>query len=382
MISPAHIAGLGAVTGYGWGVDALWAGLTEGRSAVVDQPALAAELDQDVCYVAKVADPEPRSSASLFTRALLAATDEAVTDARARGWEPGPTVGVVHCAVLGEIMELRDFYLAEDATRARRHYLKIMPSTGLSMLMQTHGFHGPAMAVSAMCASGNAGLLTGLAWLEAGIVSDVVVAATDISAVPEHIRHFRDLGVLVDDVPALDASRPFQQGSRGFAGGEAAISMVLTRADVDRYGRLLGGAMSHDAHHVANLEPTFTHIRATVADALDVTGVDPADVAYLNAHGPGTAQCDAAEAAVSAELLPAAELFSVKPLVGHCQGAASLVEGAVTMLAQAHGVIPASPQVADGDPRLLDGLTPRRDGLTVKTSIGLGGHNSAVVFDA
>ena len=29
------ICGIGAVTGYGWGVDALWSGVLSGRSAVV-----------------------------------------------------------------------------------------------------------------------------------------------------------------------------------------------------------------------------------------------------------------------------------------------------------------------------------------------------------
>ena len=35
---------------------------------------------------------------------------------------------------------------------------------------------------------------------------------------------------------------------------------------------------------------------------------------------------------------------------------------------------------APGHPRLLDGPTLRRDGLTLKSSIGMGGHNSALVL--
>lgn len=377
----ADIVGVGAVTGYGWGTDALWDGLASGRTAVTNHAATAEALGQDRCYVAKVDDPEPDAGASLFTRALLAATGEAVTDATARGWKPHGGVGIVHCAVLGDIVELRDFYLTDAASRSRRQYLKLMPSTGVSMLMQHHGFHGPAMTVSAMCASGNAGLLTGLAWLQAGIVSDVIVAATDISATPEHIRQFRDLGVLIDDVPALDSCRPFQAGSRGFAGGEAAVAVILSASGTgSRYASLLGGAMSHDAHHVTNLEPSLTQIRRTVSDALAAAGVRGDDVAYLNAHGPGTAQCDAAEAAVSADAVPNAALYSLKPLVGHCQGAASLVEAIGALLAYDRGQVPAAPKVAEGDSRLLDGLTPVTDGPTLKTSIGLGGHNSAIVL--
>jgi 3-oxoacyl-[acyl-carrier-protein] synthase II len=377
---PAAVTGVGVVSGYGWGREAFWAGLGSGRSAVVDQPELAAQLGREHYYLARVEDPEPGARTSLFGRAMMGAADEAIADARGRGWEPGPSVGVVHCAVLGDISEMRDFYLADGQHRPRNQYLKLMPSTPLSMLMQNHGFHGPAMAVGAMCASGNAGLLTALAWLDAGLASDVVVSATDLSLTPEHVRQFVDLGVLIDDAPALEVCRPFQAGSRGFAAGEASVAFVLTRRDAEAYASVLGGSMTHDAYHVASLDPSHDRVRKVVADSLAAAEVDGWDVAYLNAHGPGTAQCDAAESTVSAELLPNASLYSFKPLVGHCQGAASLVEAAGACLAYERGTIPAPRPVASGDPRLLDGPTPTKPGLTVKTSIGLGGHNSAVVF--
>jgi 3-oxoacyl-[acyl-carrier-protein] synthase II len=378
--SPAAITGIGVISGYGWGRAAFWHGLNSGCSAVVDHPDIAAALGRDHYYLARIGDPDPDARTSLFGRALLGSAGEAIANARARGWEPGPSVGVVHCAVLGDIHEMRDFYKTCAESRPRHRYLKLMPSTPLSMLMQEHDFHGPAMSVGAMCASGNAGLLTALAWLDAGLASDVVVAATDISLTPEHVRQFVDLGVAIDDAPSLDVCRPFQKGSLGFSPGEASVAFVLTRRPGDAYASLLGGSMTHDGHHVTNLDPTHAHIRRVVSDTLAVAGVDGHDIAYLNAHGPGTAQCDAAESAVSAALLPNVSLYSLKPLLGHCQGAASLVEAAGACLAYEHGTIPAPRVVAEGDARLLDGPTPVKPGLTVKTSIGLGGHNSAIVL--
>ena len=50
------------------------------------------------------------------------------------------------------------------------------------------------MNVTAMCASGNAAMLTAKMWLDAGVASDVIVVASDLSATPENIRHFRNLG--------------------------------------------------------------------------------------------------------------------------------------------------------------------------------------------
>jgi 3-oxoacyl-[acyl-carrier-protein] synthase II len=69
----------------------------------------------------------------------------------------------------------------------------------------------------------------------------------------------------------------------------------------------------------------------------------------------------------------------MKPFTGHCQGAASAVELAVTALGYERGVLPVPPTVAPGHARLLDGPTPITGGITVKSSLGMGGHNSVVV---
>ncbi len=67
----------------------------------------------------------------------------------------------------------------------------------------------------------------------------------------------------------------------------------------------------------------------------------------------------------------------MKPLVGHCQSAAAAVEMLATIYAFQTGFVPAPPQVAPGHPKLVDGRTPRVPGLMVKSSIGLGGYNTA-----
>ena len=76
----------------------------------------------------------------------------------------------------------------------------------------------------------------------------------------------------------------------------------------------------------------------------------------------------------------AAGIFSIKPLVGHCQAAGAAVEVLATIYAFQTGYVPAPPQVAPGHPRLVDGLSPRRPGPMLKSSIGMGGYNTAVVL--
>ena len=375
------VCGIGAVTGYGWGREVLWNGVAAGGHAARRVDGHGPERDR-TAWVATVPDGgHEQDGPSRFARSMRAAAREAITDAGHRGWQPGRRVGLLHAVVLGEVDLWRDFYMTRDGHVPVRDYLSLMPSTPMSTLMREFGFHGPAMNVSAMCASGNAGLLTAKAWLDGGIVDDVVFVATDLSATPENVLHFSRIGVTVTDTDPLDACRPFQQGSRGFTMGEAAVGAVLSRRSPNPYARVLGGAMSHDAHHVTSIDPDLTEVTGCFREALDNAGVRGEDVRYLNAHGPGTAQCDRAEATVTDQVLsPNTELYSVKPLVGHCQGAASAVEIAVAALGYDRGVIPAPPAVAVGNPRLLDGPTSVTGGITVKSALGMGGHNSAVVL--
>ncbi len=375
------ITGIGAVTGYGWGRDRLWAGLMSGKPAATLVSGHGHDRD-GTAWLARVPDGgDIADSPSRFGRAMHAAAREAIDDASRRGWQPGRKVGLVHAVVLGDVDEWRDFYLRDHGHRRVRDYLNLMPSTPMSTLMQRSGFHGPAMNVSAMCASGNAGLITAKMWLDAGIADDVLFVASDLSLTPENVEHFVGLGVAITDAEPLDACRPFQEGSRGFTMGEASVGFVLSNRATNSYARVLGGAMSHDAHHVTSIDSDLTHVIGCFSDALDNADVRTRDVRYLNAHGPGTKQCDRAEAAVVDGLFSSKpEIYSVKPLVGHCQGAASAVEIAAAALGFAQGVVPAPHTVAAGHERLLDGPTALEGGITVKSSLGMGGHNSVVVL--
>ncbi len=377
-----NIIGIGSATGYGWGANVLWRGLSSGKPAGIMHGGYGPDGSDEV-WLAKVpAGGDPADSPSRFSQAMRGAAREAINDAHTRGWAPGRRVGLLHAVVLGDVADWREFYLAEGGERRIRDYMRLLPSTPISTMMQEFGFHGPAMNVSATCSSGNVGLLTAKMWLEAGIVDDVVCVATDLSLTPENVDHFVRLGAGVVDTEPLDACRPFQEGSRGFAMGEASIGFVVSNSPAEGYLSILGGAMSHDAFHVTSVDPGHTQIMQCVDDALTDAGVRAADVRYLNAHGPGTKQCDVAETAILAEMFSESkpDVYSVKPLTGHCQGAAAAVEIAAAALGTVHGIVPAPPQVAAAHPQLLDGATPMVDGITVKPSLGMGGHNSVVVL--
>ena len=356
------VVGIGAVTGYGWGRKHLQQGLLSGRSAVHAVPGFSPALPRDQQWVAQVIDDGvDEDGANRGARAARFAVREAVGNAHDRGWRAGRVVGVVHCLV------------PEQAGH--------MPDPVVADIMAEFDLHGPAVGVTAMTASTIAGLLTAKTWIEGGTVDDVVVVTGDLSASPERCAMLRDVGILQLDGPALDRCRPFQEGSRGAPVGEATVAFVVSNHADRAYATIRGGAMTYDVSHTAPLSLDAGQVRRTFSEALDRAGADAAEVAYLNAHGSGIPGCDVVEAAVFDDLFPAgANLFSVKPLVGHCQSAAGAVELCASLYGFETGVIPAPPRVAPGHRRLLDGPTAAADGLVVKASLGMSGHNAVVVL--
>src|SRR4051794_28656107 len=106
-------AGIGAVTGYGWGREELWSGLLPGASAAHEVGGFGPEVGH-VATVAMIPDKgDPADGPRIYPQALRAAAREAVHDARARGWSPSGPVGVVHATVQGDVAGFRGLYRGE-----------------------------------------------------------------------------------------------------------------------------------------------------------------------------------------------------------------------------------------------------------------------------
>ncbi len=373
------IVGLGAVSGYGWGVDALWSGLLSGKSAA--QPVV---FDEFVGLAATVPDGgNLEDSVTLFGRAMYGSGREALADAEARGWHPGGRVGLILCTSLGEVQGWRELYLELGGHVRRRHYLQLLPSTAPSMLMAEYGFNGPSMSVSAACASGALGVILARQWLLSGFATDVVVSGTDLSVTAENAWGMGSLNVLATEGTPEQACRPFQEGSQGFIAGEASAALVVTgQSDVEAYAHVFGGGLTHDAFHPIAIKTDGLQVAAAWSQAMRDAGVEPDEIAYVNAHGSGTLLNDTVEAGVADSLFSATtRMYSTKMLHGHGLGAGGALETAIAALTYERGEIPAPALVATAHPRVLDGVTPRAPGPTLKSSIGMGGYNAALVID-
>jgi 3-oxoacyl-[acyl-carrier-protein] synthase II len=381
--NPVSITGIGAVTAYGWGADMLRTGLYSGKSAIKAYPGYLPDKDPRVPMLGLVEDGgAEHDGPSRLTRAFRHVVREAVLDARSRGWHQGDVVGIIHCVTLGEVDLWKEYWGRQGRHTTKRQWMEMMPSTMSMMAMKEFGFHGPSANLIAMCAGGLVGVITAQAWISAGMATDVVVVASDLSGTPEVVRSFYEIDPMQLEGDPFDVCRPFQEGSKGFHFGEGSAGVVVSASPTGAYATVLGGAVTHEAYHPIAMPLPSPEIHRCVTEALDRSGVTGADIDYINGYGNGNQQADAVEAEAIDSLLPGAKgLFSVKPLVSHCMSASAMVELPATLWAYETGIIPAPPLSSTGHRLLLDGATPAdRDATWVKFSFGFGGVNAVLVM--
>jgi 3-oxoacyl-[acyl-carrier-protein] synthase II len=158
----------------------------------------------------------------------------------------------------------------------------------------------------------------------------------------------------------INPCRPFDRRRQGLTIGEGAAVLVLEDADRARargargYASVLGHGVTNDAFHMTQPEPSGEAWARTIHQALNVAGLRPDDIDYINAHGTATEQNDAAECAayrlVLGERLIEVPISSVKGALGHCLCGAGGIEAAITALAIARQMVPPTAGFGEADP--------------------------------
>ncbi|MGQ0838837.1 SDR family NAD(P)-dependent oxidoreductase, partial [Actinokineospora sp.] len=195
----------------------------------------------------------------------------------------------------------------------------------------------------------------------------------------------------------------FDARANGFVRGEGGAVVVLkplaaALADGDRiYSVISGGAVNNGGGDGLTV-PSREAQEQVLRSAYEHSGVDPAQVGYVELHGSGTRVGDPVEAAALGTVLGAVRssddplpVGSVKTNLGHLEAAAGIAGLVKVVLAIRHRQIPASLNFATPNPEIpLDSLRLRvcarpqswADGPRVAgvSSFGLGGTNCHLVL--
>src|SRR5262249_35986609 len=259
------------------------------------------------------------------------------------------------------------------------------------------GLSGPAVSVSAACASGNYALAQARRWLEVGLVDGWLAGACDAAVTPRALAGFGNLRALSRrNADPRGASRPFDKGRDGFVMGEGGALFVLEPAATARrraarvYGRVAGCGASSDAHNMVIPSPDPAPAMAAMRQALADAGVAPEAVGYVNAHATSTPVGDAAEANVLRGVFGAAldriPVSSTKSMTGHLLTAAAAVEALACVGAIQRGAVPPTITLDAPDPdcalcHVANEARPHPVRVAVSNSFGFGGSNTCLVLE-
>jgi 3-oxoacyl-[acyl-carrier-protein] synthase-1 len=247
---------------------------------------------------------------------------------------------------------------------------------------QALGLDGPAIVVCSACSSSAKVFGSARRMMDADLIDAAVVGGVD-SLCLTTLYGFHAL-----QLTSRGPCRPFDSGRDGISISEAAAFALLERVpnslDADAV-TLLGVGESSDAYHMSSPHPEGLGARAAMVAALDVAGVEPAEIDYINLHGTGTMSNDSAESrAVAALFGDAVGGSSTKGATGHALGAAGALEAVICSLALQHGFAPAGINTRNVDPALgiqyLVENRPGRIARVLSNSFGFGGTNCSLVL--
>jgi 3-oxoacyl-[acyl-carrier-protein] synthase II len=276
------------------------------------------------------------------------------------------------------------------------------PQTNTETLMRRAaawlGISGPALTVSAACASGNYALAQARQWLELGWVDICLAGACDMAVTPMSMAGFGNLRALSRrNAEPQAASRPFDRGRDGFVMGEGGAMFVLEAAATARrrsarvYGEVAGFGASSDAHNMVIPSPDPDPAITAMCQALDDAAVEPDSIDYINAHATSTPVGDVAETrvlhAVLGESVKRVPISSTKSMTGHLLTAAAAVEALACLVAMERSALPPTINLTDPDPdcdlcHVANEARPGRVKVAVSNSFGFGGSNTCLVLKA
>jgi len=239
---------------------------------------------------------------------------------------------------------------------------------------------GPTYAVSTACTSSAKAMASARRLMRSGACDAVLVAGVD-ALCETTLRGFHGLSVLSEQ-PA----RPFSTERDGIHIGEAAAFLLLENGGAGP-AYLRGVGESSDAHSMSAPHPRGLGAALAMRCALDDAGLSASDIDYLNAHGTGTAQNDAAEGLALRDVFGGGlAVSSTKGLTGHTLGACGALEAVFAVLSVVHGKLPRSAGALPLDPTI--GVRVLTENLTkpvrfaMSNALAFGGNNISLLLAA
>lgn len=260
-----------------------------------------------------------------------------------------------------------------------------------------HNLKGPCHTVQTACASGTDAIGTAFLAIRSGLIDKAVAGGCEAAITKLSVAGFSRLHALSashNDDPK-SASCPFDKNRDGFTIGEGAGILVLESEESAKkrnakiYGEILGYGASCDAFHITAPNPNGEGAATAMKRALEMSGLKPTDIDYINAHGTSTAANDVMETnaikLVFGDYAKDVKISSTKSMTSHLVGAAGAVEAIVCVKSIEEGFYPATINYNTQDEQCDLNYIPN-EGIegnidyALSESLGFGGHNGVLIF--
>ena len=296
-------------------------------------------------------------------------------------------VALVSGTTVGGMDKSEQYYLDYLAGDLRNDYIRTHDCGATTELMaERFGIFSFCTSISTACSSAANAIILGANLIRSGQTEIAVVGGAECIT-KFHLNGFRSLMILDQE-----QCRPFDANRAGLNLGEGAAYMVVeTAASAQRRGvkplaRLSGYGNACDAFHQTASSDNGEGAFLAMQKALNMAGLQPGDIDYVNAHGTGTPNNDLSESHALKRLfgqhMPM--VSSTKGMTGHTTSASGAVETIVCLLALQHQFVPTNygwkNQMEGGITPATD-LTPNRPLQHVMcNSFGFGGNDSSIVI--
>ena len=185
--------------------------------------------------------------------------------------------------------------------------------------------------INTACSSSANAFLLGARLIQTGRADRVIVGGAD-SIAKYTVNGFNSLMILSDE-----ACKPFDENRTGVSLGEGAAYLVLesevSACNKTKIAELTGFGNSNDAHHPSTTSEDAIGPILSMERALEMTGIKPDLIDYINAHGTGTENNDITETvALNTVFQKVPPYNSTKSYTGHTLAAAGSLEAILSLL--------------------------------------------------
>ena len=268
--------------------------------------------------------------------------------------------------------------------------LRSLPNNVLCHIGIRYGLKGPNACVTNHSVSGSLAVADAAAALRAGEADRALAVGHDAPIEPQMVLYYHQLGLL-----SADGLWPFDARRSGSLLGEGAAALVLEteaaaaarRARV--LGEFLGSGCATEVEGLLTIPPDGDGLTRAIALALDDAGIRPAEVGMIVAHGSGTRQSDASEAAAIHRVFGATAppVTAFKWAFGHPLAASGILDTVLALVALRRGVVPGVATLRELDPDLGNlpvsaGPQAPRSDVALVLNQGFGGSNTALLLRA